>query len=157
MIEIEIADEQSLMQVDEGRLKRIVRAIIADHGVRNSRISIAIVDDPTIHRLNRQYLQHDYPTDVLSFVLDDQDDFLEGEVIVSTETAASEAADFDWPAEDELLLYVVHGILHLIGFDDKTDAERTRMRGAERSYLMGAGVTMPAGSSDSPGRGDDYD
>ncbi len=71
MIKIEITDQQATLPVDARRLRRAARAILKEHGPASCLISIAIVDDPTIHALNRQYLQHDYPTDVLSFVLEE--------------------------------------------------------------------------------------
>ena len=140
MAEIEITDQQSSVSIDRERLTQVALAILADHGPRSAQVSIAIVDDPTIHQLNRRYLEHDYPTDVLSFVLDERDDFLEGEVVVSADTAASQAAQFAWAPEDELLLYVIHGLLHLVGFDDRSDRARAEMRCAERVYLKQFGL-----------------
>src|SRR5947209_17588936 len=90
-----------------------------------------------MHRLNRQYLQHDYPTDVLSFVLD-QDaraKSLDGQIIVSSDYAAREAPRYGWTVDDELLLYVIHGTLHLVGHDDTTTEAKAAMRQAEARYL----------------------
>jgi probable rRNA maturation factor len=108
--------------------------------VGHAQLSIAIVDDATIHELNRRYLEHDYPTDVLSFTLERDNEHLEGEVIASAETAARSAADYGWSADDELLLYVVHGTLHLVGHDDGTPDERAVMRRLERRYLASFGL-----------------
>ena len=79
--------------------------MLRDAGVRKARISVAVVDDETIARLNWQYLRHRGPADVLSFVLD-QSDGLEGEVIVGAQTALRTAPQYGWPPHDELLLYV---------------------------------------------------
>ncbi len=98
---------------------------------------MAAVDDRTIHQLNRRYLDHDYPTDVLSFVLEEGPGTVEGEIIVSGDTAAASAPGYGWPAQDELLLYVIHGMLHLVGYDDKSPADAARMRQAE-ARLPGA-------------------
>jgi probable rRNA maturation factor len=135
MIEIEIADQQTTVPVDRGRLARAARAVLQDHGPPTCRVSIALVDDSTIHTLNRQYLQHDYATDVLSFVLEETPDLLEGEIIVSGDTAAAQAGEYDCTPAEELLLYVIHGILHLVGFDDQTTQAREEMRCAEAVYL----------------------
>ena len=62
-----------------------------------------------IHELNRRYLNHDWPTDVLSFTLDDDDDGLAGEIIVSADTATVAAERYGWKMADEILLYVIHG------------------------------------------------
>jgi probable rRNA maturation factor len=142
--EIEIADQQTCVGVDQDQLAAAARLILEDHGPATARISIALVDDPTIHALNRQYLNHDYPTDVLSFVLEHERDFLEGEIVVSGETALNASRAYGWEATDELLLYVVHGMLHLVGFDDRTAAARAAMRRAERDYLRHFGLERKA-------------
>ncbi|MHB0957380.1 MAG: rRNA maturation RNase YbeY [Pirellulaceae bacterium] len=135
MIEIDITDQQTAVPVDRDRLDRAARTILQTHGPARCRLSIAVVDDPTIHTLNRQYLQHDYATDVLSFLLEKTPELLEGEVIVSGETAAAQADEYAATPADELLLYVIHGVLHLVGFDDHSDESRQQMRAAEVMYL----------------------
>ena len=135
MIEIDITDQQTAVPVDRERLVRAAHAILADHGPATCRVSIALVDDLTIHALNRRYLQHDYATDVLSFLLEKTPDLLDGEIVVSGETAAAQAGEYDCTPADELLLYVIHGVLHLVGYDDQTDEAREHMRGAEAMYL----------------------
>lgn len=140
MIDIEIADQQSRLTVDQERLEQAARAILQDHGPTTCQVSVAVVDDPTIHGLNRQFLQHDYATDVLSFVLERTPELLEGEIVVSADTAAAQAAQYQWTPADELLLYVIHGVLHLVGFDDQTDALRQCMRAAESTYLAQFGL-----------------
>src|SRR5689334_7005298 len=116
MLRIEIANEQDF-PLDEGRLKKGVRAVLKDAGIEQGEVSIAIIGDAQMHELNRQYLSHDYPTDVLSFVLEAEDQRLMGEIIVSSDYAAREAETYGWTAEDEILLYVIHGSLHLVGYD----------------------------------------
>lgn len=140
---IEIADEQQLHSVDHARLKQAVRRVLTDAGIQSADISVAIVNDGRMHALNRQYLNHDYPTDVLSFVLehDPDEQRLEGEIIVSADYAAREAIRYGWTTNDELLLYVIHGSLHLIGHDDQTPAALQKMRAAETSLLATFGVT----------------
>jgi len=144
MIEIESANEQSTLDVDEDRLREAVVMVLVDAGIDRANISVAIVDDPTIHALNRRYLQHDGPTDVLSFLLDRSEESLEGEVVVSADTAAGSAAQFGWSARDELLLYVVHGILHLVGCDDGLPEDRADMRRRERASLARFGLESHA-------------
>lgn len=135
VIEVDIADQQTALPIDADRLRRAVETALAGEPIRHAKISVAVVDDPTIHRLNRQYLDHDYATDVLSFVLERSDDSLEGEVIVSADTACACAPEFAWSAGDELLLYVIHGVLHLAGYDDILPEERIEMRSRERACL----------------------
>ena len=133
-LQIDLSNEQTLLGLDKARLREAVAAVLTGEGIRKAAISLAIVDDATIQPLNAQFLGHDYATDVLSFVLD-EDDGLEGEVIVSAETAIATAARFGWRPDDELLLYVIHGTLHLVGYDDLTDEALSAMRAKERHYL----------------------
>ncbi|MCA9222505.1 MAG: rRNA maturation RNase YbeY [Planctomycetales bacterium] len=130
--------------IDGEQLREAIRRVTSNEGFSRGNVSLAIVDDPTIHELNRRHLQHDYPTDVLSFVLHREADHLDGEVIVSADTAESTAADYDWPPAAELLLYVIHGTLHLVGFDDKSPEKRVVMRAKEAEYLDLFGWTVPA-------------
>src|SRR4029450_4248528 len=85
--------------------------------------SSAVGDEKTIHELNRRHLDHDWPTDVLSFVLEDDGEHLEGEVLLSADTAATAADELGNSAAEEQLLYVIHGMLHLVGYNDKDDAD----------------------------------
>lgn len=140
MIQVEIANEQSKHAFDSELLQRAARLVIESESGHEGNVSIAIVDDATIHALNRKYLEHDYPTDVLSFLLSGSDDPIEGEVIVSADTAAREAARFGWSTSDELLLYLIHGTLHLVGYDDASDIDRAAMRTKESHYLAALGV-----------------
>lgn len=115
--------------------------ILQDESFSRAEINVAVVDDPTIRQLHRKYLGQDEPTDVLSFVLENSEACLEGEVIVSAETALAAAPRFGWPAPDELLLYVIHGTLHLVGYDDTTPEKQAEMRRKEQSYLARFGLT----------------
>ncbi len=140
MLKIEVTNEQTNVPLDEQRLEDAVRMILQDGSVANARISVAVVDDPAICKLHRRYLEKDGPTDVLSFVYQRSGEFLEGEVIVSAETADATAPRFDWPAQDELLLYVIHGTLHLVGYDDTTVEAEAEMRQREQAYLARFGL-----------------
>jgi probable rRNA maturation factor len=141
---VSLANEQSRHSVDEKSLTAAVQMIVADSAFTSASISVGIVDDATMHKLNRQYLRHDYPTDVLSFVLEVDDERLEGEVIISADTAAAVAAELGWSAAAEQLLYVIHGTLHLVGYSDKSSEDVARMRAAEKSYLAKFGFEPPS-------------
>lgn len=150
---LDITDQQSLLAVDHDRLRMAVARVLTAEQIASAEISLALVDDAEIRRVNREFLGHDYATDVISFVLNDEASpldekrssrvpenappHLEGELIVSTETALREAAAHGWTPADELLLYVVHGLLHLCGYDDLTDEARPVMRAREREVLAG--------------------
>lgn len=138
---IEIANQHSL-SVSEDQIRAIVAQIFSDYNWQRGEVSIAIVDDKTIHELNRQYLKHDYETDVLSFVFNSNEETrsLDGEIIVSADTAAAMATEHQVETLDELLLYVIHGALHLAGLDDKDASKRVQMRDAERKYTEQFGI-----------------
>lgn len=145
--QIEISNEQQTLSINEARLRQAVQAVIAESRFPIASIDVAVVDDEAIHKLNRDYLQHDYPTDVLSFPLSSADEPIEGQVVVSADTATAQAEEYGWPADSELLLYVVHGVLHLIGYRDKTTEDEAQMRAAERRVLSQLGVDLPADES----------
>lgn len=150
MFDIAIANQQTSLPLDEGHIRRAVELALKDGGIERAAISVAVVDDPTIHDLNRQFLEHDYPTDVLSFLLGEEDGVIEGEVIVSADTAIAESRRIaeihrtHWPAEGELLLYIVHGTLHLTGLDDATTDLRAEMFRRQRAILAQLGFDLPA-------------
>ncbi|MCA9148808.1 MAG: rRNA maturation RNase YbeY [Planctomycetales bacterium] len=135
-MDIEVNNRQQLLAVDESQICAQIRQLLAEEGVRRGEVSVAIIDDAEIHELNRIHLQHDYPTDVLSFVLERDGDFLIGEVIVSAEMALSRCCEYDWSAECELALYWIHGVLHLVGYRDKLEADVIVMRQREQHYLQ---------------------
>jgi probable rRNA maturation factor len=143
MLEIAIADRQSKLEFNEAILRRGIRQVLVDARIEQATISVAIVDEAAMHELNRRFLRHDYPTDVLSFVLEKSDSHLDGEVIASAEYAITSARDYGWPAEYELLLYVIHGCLHLVGYDDTDDDSRHQMRAAEADCLRALGIAPP--------------
>lgn len=101
-------------------------------------LSVVVVDDAAIQEVNARMLGHDWPTDVITFPWSEQP-HLEGELMLSVETARREAAARGHEAADELALYAVHGVLHLLGHDDEKPAGRRRMRAAERRWLRRLG------------------
>ena len=116
-------------------MKKAIRSIAADYGWTHGDISVALMSDPEIRELNSKHLSHDYATDVISLDLSNADDFLEGEIIASVDTADREAIEHGWHGDDELLFYVIHGMLHIVGLGDKKTKETKLMRDAERHYL----------------------
>ena len=136
---IEISDQQQ-RSLDFGDCTKVARMIVDDFGFDQSEISIAFVDDPTIRDLNKQYLNHDYETDVISFVLEESETALTGQLLVSTDTAEKMGQQIGVPMQHEVLLYVIHGMLHLVGFDDTDPESAEKMRAAEADYLSRFGI-----------------
>ena len=143
---LEILDEQDVLEVDIEKVRILCERVIEDGGIKSGKINIVLVDSDTIQQFNRDFLQHDYPTDTISFPAEyrQEDGYIEGEVLVCTEIAAERASEFSWTAESELLLYVVHGMLHLIGYSDSTAEQRTEMQSKERNYLAMLGIQVPS-------------
>lgn len=100
-------------------------------------LSLAFVDNAEIQTVNRKFLRQDCPTDVIAFLLDGPDggDPIHGEIVISAEYALGEAKKRRIDPQEELLRYVVHGILHLCGYDDRTPRLKRRMWTRQESYL----------------------
>jgi len=143
-IEVEISNTQGHLRLDLATLDQLVRIVLVAEGRPRGSISIALVDNATIHEINKTHLGHDWPTDVITFPLaDTADPVLAGELVVSAETACATAREIGVEPSEELALYVVHGLLHLCGFDDHDDADRKRMRQREQELLSRAGFANP--------------
>jgi probable rRNA maturation factor len=141
MSRISIASPQEIVPIDRKRVREAVRAVLEGEDVADYEISLAFVDNPTIHQLNRRYLEHDEPTDVLSFPLSDAGSGkLSGELVLGVEVAQGQAAERGHDVHAELLLYVIHGLLHLVGYDDHEDEDAQAMRQRERHYLAQLGL-----------------
>jgi probable rRNA maturation factor len=134
-LEIKIHSQTRLPETLTLRMERICRRILSDVDIIAGMLEISIVDDITIAELNRRHLDHQGPTDVLSFPLESAPKYLEGEVIVSHETASDRSKEFDQTPEQELLLYVIHGTLHLVGYDDHEERQKKIMQQAEKKYF----------------------
>ncbi|WP_412068516.1 rRNA maturation RNase YbeY [Rubrivirga sp. IMCC43871] len=136
-VEVHLAHETRSLDVDTARA--VAQAVIDGEGLSTGDVGIVLADHATVHNLNREWLGHDYETDVVSFVLDEAPGIVDGEVYVDLDTAHERAAEFDTTPEREALRYVAHGVLHLCGHDDATDAQRAAMRALEDRYLAAAG------------------
>lgn len=103
--------------------------------IRDAELSLAFVSSQKIRALNIKYLNRAHTTDVLAFDLSSDGDVLCGEVIISTDAVVQNARRFDTAPATELVLYIIHGILHLTGYDDHSAADRARMRAKEQEVL----------------------
>ncbi len=143
-IAVEISDTQGLLRVDHGELTALVRRVLVAENRPGASISLALVDNATIHAVNWAHLKHDFPTDVISFPLSNAGDpEFSGELVVSVEMAIAAARDAGVEPRHELSLYVVHGLLHLCGYDDHDGADIVRMRQREDELLAQAGIVIP--------------
>src|SRR5262245_29922719 len=108
MPRISIASPQELVPLDRSKLRELVRAVLGGENVADYEIGLAFVDNPTIHNLNKQFLQHDEPTDVLAFPLSDPNaKKLAGELVVGVEVSLAQANERGHDVQAELALYVI--------------------------------------------------
>jgi probable rRNA maturation factor len=139
---VAIHSDRKIAAPELARLRQAVTKVLREASVARAEISIAVVDDATMAELNERFLQHQGPTDVLTFPLSHSADLLEGEIVVSADTAAAMAPKIGWSPADELLLYVIHGSLHLVGMDDLRPADARKMRAAEARHLTLFGLSQ---------------
>lgn len=111
-----------------------IRAVAKSYGRRVGEVGYMFVNDDKILEVNREYLGHNYYTDVITFDYD-EDDVVSGDVVISLDTVASNAHLFNKTYEDELYRVIIHGILHLCGINDKGPGEREQMEAAENKAL----------------------
>lgn len=120
-------------------LEKAALSVLEFSGVQNADLSIVLVDDDRIQGLNRDFLDHDAPTDVLSFPADEPDpetgrSYL-GDVVISLPRAVEQALQRHHSTDAEMQLLVVHGVLHLLGHDHSEETEKERMWDAQAHIL----------------------
>ena len=134
-------------------LRRAAQATLQRHGVRTAHLSIALVDDAWMARLHERHLGHRESTDVLTFDLGNSDGrtdhstTIDGEIVVSVDTATREADARSHSVDAELALYVVHGTLHLLGYGDGDDRVAARMHRIEDEILVQIGLGVVYGAA----------
>ena len=144
-IEVEVSVGDGVTPpVQPERVEAAVRHVLAAEGVEAAEISVALVGDDEIASLNQGYLQHEGPTDVISFALHEAGDPPLGDIYVGVDQAARQAAEFGATPAEEVLRLAVHGTLHVLGYDHPADAGRTesemfaRQEALLRGFLGGA-------------------
>ena len=114
-----------------------IRSVAASYGKRVGDVGYMFVNDEKILEVNRQYLGHDYYTDIITFDYD-EGDVLNGDLVISLDTVRSNAAMLGKDYEEELYRVIIHGVLHLCGINDKGPGEREQMEAAENRALASA-------------------
>lgn len=111
-----------------------IKTVAQEYGKKIGEIAYIFCSDEKILEVNRQYLQHDYFTDIITFDYC-EDNTLNGDIFISVDTVASNAEEFGTSFDNELHRVIIHGILHLCGQDDKTDQEQEQMTRCENKAL----------------------
>lgn len=142
-VRVKVTNEQTLVAVVPEELKRGVRAALEHGNCPRGKLHLLVVNDARSRAMNQRFLQHDYATDVITFPLTIEPGFVEADILISAETAARSAGELGVAPQDEILLYAVHGALHLMGFDDTSPESAKAMRQAESEVFMRMGKPFP--------------
>ena len=139
---VSVTDRQTRLPIDSGAIESLVHFTLSSEEAHGA-VEVAFVDDETIADLHLRFMDIPGPTDVITFPLADDEPeagagSLErslGEVVVSTDTACRQGPEYGLDPLDEALLYVVHGVLHLLGYDDRTEPDADRMASRQREIF----------------------
>lgn len=137
LTQIEILNNHPNIQIKEKPARELVSHLLKDEQLPAQEINVILVDDGYLKELHRHFLDDDTCTDVITFNLSEPHTVeAEGEIYISADRAAIYAREFKVPFREEIGRLIIHGMLHLKGYDDQTDDERERMREKEDFYLQ---------------------
>ena len=128
------ADGVKMPNIKKRETSAWIKAVAATYGRKIGEVVYMFVDDKKILEVNNEYLGHDYYTDVITFDYD-EDDTVNGDIVISLDTVRTNAELFGKTNEEELHRVIIHGILHLCGINDKGPGEREQMEAAENKAL----------------------
>ena len=128
------AEDISMPAIKKREMNAWIKAVAQKYGRRVGDIGYMFVSDEKILEVNRQYLGHDYYTDIITFDYD-EGDRINGDIVISLDTVATNAEQYGKTYEDELHRVIIHGILHLCGINDKGPGEREITEAAENEAL----------------------
>ena len=132
MITVEIHNEFDI-QLNKSSIQSLLENILLDNKQNTGSINIIMTDDDSLRLMKKEYFNQDLYTDVIAFNIDD--DPFEGEIYISHDRIKDNAKKFNQSFEDELKRILIHGSLHLCGYDDKTPTEKLEMTSLEENYL----------------------
>ncbi len=143
-LRVEIADRQAEVECDHEMLRRLLQETVSDAGFESGEVSLALVSDSVIRNVNSRFLEQDELTDVIAFTYekDDKERRLEGEIVLNASQAARVSRNLRHDAFVELMLYAVHGALHLLGWDDSTPAARNALNHKAVLILRSYGIQV---------------
>ena len=143
-LDITLKDLQKTIPLNAPQIHKIAKAILRREGIRSAELSVVFVTRQRIRGLNRKYLRRDHATDVLAFAYEPSSQnerhvktkrTLCGDIIISTDAAVQNAKIYSTGRSRAIVLYLIHGILHLRGFDDHKPQDIKKMRGKEQALL----------------------
>lgn len=121
--------------VQSNTIKRVLKILFDREGILLKELSYIFCSDDYLLAINKQFLKHDYFTDIISFPLSDPSESLEGEIYISIERVRENAEKFKTDFQEEINRVIFHGALHLCGYDDHSEKEQEIMRKKEDEYL----------------------
>jgi rRNA maturation RNase YbeY len=127
--------ETSFQLIDEIRLENWIEKVISEKGFELGEINYIFCDDAYLLKLNIEFLKHDTLTDIISFD-NSLGKLVNGDIFISVERIKENANDFKVSFDDELHRVMIHGVLHYMGFKDKSDDEKQEMRSQENQALL---------------------
>lgn len=128
-------EDLSFVLPDENNITAWIQRIVSQEGFSISEVNIIFCSDEYLHKINVTYLEHDDYTDIITFDQSEEPDELEGDIFISIPRVEENAIQFNVIFEDELHRVIIHGILHLMGYKDKTGSESRQMRKKEEACL----------------------
>lgn len=127
-------EETDEFDVSGLNVEKNIETVLSNENRTLGEINYIFCSDEYLLNINKQYLKHDYYTDVISFDYS-EDDIISGDIFISVDTVKDNAKEYDVEFEKELARVMVHGVLHFIGYKDKTDEDAKQMRQKENQYL----------------------
>jgi probable rRNA maturation factor len=121
---------------DRNKKKKLLKSIIEKHGFKQGEINYIFLDDEGLLKINIEYLNHNTYTDIITFDNSDSESIIEADIFISVERIKENAEKFKAPFEQELVRVLSHGILHLVGYKDKSPEDAVKMRTAEENAIQ---------------------
>ncbi len=132
-IEIRVINDSIHKRLPSNSAKEVIQRVFAGENVESASVTVVYLDSDKMAKLNLDFLQHEGPTDVITFPLEEEQ--IDGEIYICPDVAKEQAVEYKCTFKDELLRLTAHGALHLCGYDDDTEEKRNKMHILETKYI----------------------
>jgi len=127
--------EINLKGFNEDEMNKKIEFLFKDNNINLEQLQITFLTDDSLLEINKEFLQHDYYTDIITFDYSETKEKIDGELFISVERVEENAVEFKESFENEIQRVILHGCLHLCGLNDQSEAEKNEMRNKENYYL----------------------